>query len=112
MNCASCVGRIENALKTVPEVENASVNLTAEMADVNVAAPVDYRALVGAIEDAGYTVPASTLELAIEGMSCASCIGRAERALDCPILADLERPHKADDSKPKRPRRALNGRLK
>jgi Au+-exporting ATPase len=81
MSCASCVGRIEKALKAVPGVQEANVNLATETAEVRVAAPADYRALVGAIERAGYAVPVSTTELAIEGMTCASCVGRVERAL-------------------------------
>jgi copper chaperone CopZ len=34
MSCASCVGRVERALKAVPGVLDASVNLAAERADV------------------------------------------------------------------------------
>ncbi|MBR7393256.1 heavy-metal-associated domain-containing protein, partial [Klebsiella pneumoniae] len=36
---------------------------------------------VGAVRDAGYSVPTRTLELQIGGMTCASCAGRVERAL-------------------------------
>lgn len=38
-------------------------------------------ALVDAVEKAGYDVPAQTVELSVEGMTCASCVGRVERAL-------------------------------
>ncbi len=81
MSCASCVGRVEKALKAVPGVREANVNLAAEKAEVRVAGPTDYRALVEAIERAGYAVPATKTEFAIEGMTCASCVGRVERAL-------------------------------
>ncbi|SDB59305.1 heavy metal translocating P-type ATPase [Bauldia litoralis] len=81
MTCASCVGRVERALKIVPGVLDASVNLATERADVRLAGPVDRADLIRAIEDAGYTVTASTIELAIDGMTCASCVGRVERAL-------------------------------
>lgn len=81
MSCASCVGRVEKALKAVPGVHEANVNLATEKAEVRIAAPADYRALVGAIERAGYAVPVVKTELAIEGMTCASCVGRVERAL-------------------------------
>ena len=81
MTCASCVGRVERALKIVPGVLDASVNLATERADVRLAGPVDRADLIRTIEDAGYTVSASTIELAIDGMTCASCVGRVERAL-------------------------------
>ena len=34
MTCASCVGRVERALKAVPRVETASVNLATERAEI------------------------------------------------------------------------------
>ncbi|MEH6647355.1 heavy metal translocating P-type ATPase [Sulfitobacter sp.] len=81
MTCASCVGRVERALKAVAGVLDASVNLATERADIRLAEPVGRGSLVRAVEDSGYTVTASTVELAIDGMTCASCVGRVERAL-------------------------------
>ncbi len=81
MTCASCVGRVEKALTAVPGVENATVNLATERADVVVSGPLDRQALVRGIEDAGYSVPSAATELAIDGMTCASCVGRVEKAL-------------------------------
>ncbi|RJL07372.1 copper-translocating P-type ATPase [Paracoccus aestuarii] len=81
MSCASCVGRVEKALKSVPGVKDASVNLATEKAEVSFEAPTDRRALVAAIEDAGYSVPSATVQLAVEGMTCASCVGNVEHAL-------------------------------
>jgi len=72
---------VERALKAVPGVAAASVNLAAERADVQLSAPVDRALLVKVVEDTGYDVPAITVELAVEGMSCASCVGRVEHAL-------------------------------
>jgi Au+-exporting ATPase len=43
--------------------------------------PVDRQELVNTVEAAGYSVPATTLDFAVEGMTCASCVGRVERAL-------------------------------
>jgi Cu+-exporting ATPase len=34
-----------------------------------------------AVQQAGYSVPQHSLELSIDGMTCASCVGRVERAL-------------------------------
>ncbi|MGM3386195.1 heavy metal translocating P-type ATPase [Stutzerimonas stutzeri] len=80
MTCASCAGRVERALLKVPGVDRAEVNLAAEQVRVD-AHDVDLAGLVQAVEKAGYGVPAQTLELAISGMTCASCVGRVERAL-------------------------------
>ncbi|KTQ89604.1 ATPase [Aureimonas ureilytica] len=81
MSCASCVGRVERALRAVPDVTQASVNLTTGEAQLRFAGPADAAAAVRAIEDAGYDVPPQRLTLSVEGMSCASCVGRVERAL-------------------------------
>ncbi|MFG0415932.1 heavy metal translocating P-type ATPase [Pseudomonas sp. zjy_8] len=80
MTCASCAGRVERALRKLPEVASATVNLASEQARIE--APADSLGqLIEAIEGAGYAVPGHALELAIEGMTCASCVGRIERAL-------------------------------
>src|SRR5690606_3043789 len=55
MTCASCVGRVERALKAVPGVVDASVNLAASGATVQVpAGTVTDASLIRAIEGAGY----------------------------------------------------------
>ena len=81
MTCASCVGRVEAQLNKVAGVEKVSVNLATERAEIRADNNVDRAALVKAVETAGYSVPASSVELAIEGMTCASCVGNVERAL-------------------------------
>ena len=80
MTCASCVSRVERALKKIPNVIEANVNLATETAVVSMSEP-NQAALITAIEDAGYAVPASTQTFAIEGMTCASCVARVEKAL-------------------------------
>ncbi len=81
MTCASCVARVEKALQAVPGVSRASVNLATERAAVEFTDGVDFRAVVRAVDTAGYAVRENTTELAIEGMTCASCVGRVEKAL-------------------------------
>ena len=81
MTCASCVGRVETALGKVEGVASVAVNLATERADVHAAGTVDRAALVAAVEKAGYAVPDATIDLAIEGMHCGSCVGRVEAAL-------------------------------
>jgi Cu+-exporting ATPase len=54
MTCASCVGRVEKALKKVPGVANASVNLATEKALVSVTGAVSPAALIAQVQKAGY----------------------------------------------------------
>ncbi|MDD2162176.1 heavy metal translocating P-type ATPase [Pseudomonas sp. MIL19] len=81
MTCASCVGRVERALKEVPGMQTATVNLATERADITFTSLASPQAAVRAIESAGYTVREETTELAIEDMTCASCVGRVEKTL-------------------------------
>ncbi|WP_161864899.1 heavy metal translocating P-type ATPase [Pseudomonas yangonensis] len=81
MTCASCAGRVERALRKLPQVSSASVNLANEQARIEAPAG-SLPQLISAIEGAGYDVPSQPLELSIEGMTCASCVGRIERALN------------------------------
>ncbi|ENU1227046.1 heavy metal translocating P-type ATPase [Providencia rettgeri] len=81
MTCASCVGRVEKALKAVVNIDTAVVNLATERADITFKGHVDPDSAVRAIESSGYKVREETTELAIEEMTCASCVGRVEKAL-------------------------------
>ncbi|KJK25005.1 ATPase [Burkholderiaceae bacterium 16] len=81
MTCASCVGRVEKALKAVPGVNKASVNLATERADITFDGVPNVEAAVQAVQKSGYSVASSTIELSVTGMTCASCVGRVEKAL-------------------------------
>jgi heavy metal translocating P-type ATPase len=81
MTCASCVAHVEKALLKVEGVQAASVNLATESARVTAPTSVPLSALIDAVAKAGYTVRRDTLELDIEGMSCAACVGRVEKVL-------------------------------
>ncbi|NMM01143.1 copper-translocating P-type ATPase [Paraburkholderia sp. RP-4-7] len=93
MTCASCAMRVEKALAKVPGVTRASVNLATEKASIDSNAAVDPETLASAVRKAGYeatpsarpdVAPARTshaTELAIGGMTCASCAMRVEKAL-------------------------------
>ena len=81
MTCASCVSRVERALNALPSVR-ASVNLATERADVQFdAAEVSAAQLLETVRAAGYEVPEETRELAVSGMTCATCALRVEKAL-------------------------------
>ena len=82
MTCASCVMRVEKALKKVPGVLEASVNLATEQAAVRFdLAQVKPQQIQAAVEGAGYGVVTDRLEIPVTGMTCASCVMRVEKAL-------------------------------
>jgi Cu+-exporting ATPase len=82
MTCASCVGRVERALRKVDGVADASVNLATERAVVSFEPEqTNVEKLVEAVEATGYTPLVSEATFTIGGMTCASCVGRIERAL-------------------------------
>src|SRR5919107_1375956 len=56
MSCASCVRRVERALRKVPGVLEANVNLANERATVTYLAGVELWDLEKAVEGAGYGV--------------------------------------------------------
>jgi len=80
LHCAGCAGRAERALAAVPGVAGASVNLATRRATVEGDA-LDRAALREALAGAGYASPEAVTEIGVEGMSCAACAGRVERAL-------------------------------
>lgn len=81
MTCASCVRRVEKRLNAVPGVVTAEVNLATEQATVRAEASLPVQALRDAVEATGFQVPTQSAQLFITGMTCASCVGRVERAL-------------------------------
>ncbi|BDP44651.1 ATPase (plasmid) [Deinococcus aetherius] len=82
MTCASCVGRVERGLKKVEGVESAVVNLATERATVAYDPAVTVpQALLDKIKDVGYQPVVGEIELGVQGMTCASCVGRVERGL-------------------------------
>ena len=80
LSCAGCVRRAETALAGVPGVAAAEVNLATETARVDVGS-ASASDLSRALSQAGYPARTETVSLRIEGMSCASCVGRVEAAL-------------------------------
>ena len=81
MTCASCAGRVERALKRVPGVGSAEVNLATERARVALTGWPGMGVLVQAVRQAGYDTTLTEFDLNVEGMTCASCVNRVERAL-------------------------------
>ncbi|OEZ64698.1 copper-exporting P-type ATPase A [Janthinobacterium sp. HH103] len=81
MTCASCVARVEKALAAVPGVTSASINLATDTARVASSQNVPLATLQAAVDKAGYAVAQREIDLSIAGMTCASCVGRVEKAL-------------------------------
>ena len=81
MSCASCVGRVEKALKAVPGISDVSVNLASETARMTVSPGTDPLTVVEALEQSGYPPRIESVTLNVASMSCASCVGRVDRAL-------------------------------
>lgn len=81
LNCAGCAGRAQRALAAVSGVAAASVNLANAKGQVELAQDLPLTDLTEALEQAGYPAAQSHLSLSIEGLSCASCVGRAQAAL-------------------------------
>ena len=81
MTCASCVARVEKSLGNVAGVAEASVNFATEQASVKAGGNVSMETLAAAVEKAGYAVGRQSVRLKIDGMTCASCVGRVEKAL-------------------------------
>ena len=81
MSCASCVGRVEKALRGVPTARDVSVNLATETARLRLDDPSTLADAASLLDDLGYPAQMSTITLDIASMSCASCVGRVEKAL-------------------------------
>ena len=82
MTCAACAVRIEKVLNRLPGVA-ASVNLAAERVRIDLeSGRTTAVQIVASIEQAGFSVPQQTIELGIEGMTCAACSTRLEKVLN------------------------------
>jgi heavy metal translocating P-type ATPase len=85
MTCAGCVGRAERAISAVKGVEKAEVNLATHGGRVTLSpdAGADVtRAVSGALTAAGYPAIPEKIRLSIDGMTCAACSARVEKALN------------------------------
>src|SRR5260221_3939515 len=86
MTCASCVVSVESALRSVPGVASADVNLATERATVRLEPAADMTKIVHAVERAGYgalPIPSDDRERAEHA--------EAERALRMRYVAELRR---------------------
>jgi Cu+-exporting ATPase len=82
MSCASCALKIEKGLAKVEGVSKATVNFAAEKATV-VFHPdqTDLNQLIEKVKDLGYGAKSEEVLLPIQGMTCASCVNKVQKAL-------------------------------
>ncbi len=81
MSCASCVGRVERALSAVPGLRDVAVNLASDSASLRAENAQALAEASEALASLGYPARQAKVTLSISEMSCASCVGRVDRAL-------------------------------
>ena len=82
MSCASCVDKVEKALRAIPGVESAAANFATDSVDVSYnPSRVAPGGILDEIRVLGYEPHLSRVLLPIEGMTCASCVRKVEKAL-------------------------------
>ena len=82
MSCASCAARIEKGLSSVEGVSKAAVNFAAEKATVVFhPSQTDLSRLIEKVKDLGYGAKVEKVTLPVQGMTCASCVNKVEKAL-------------------------------
>jgi len=83
MSCASCALKIEKGLAGIEGVSKATVNFAAEKATV-VFHPTqtDVSHLIDKVKNLGYGARVEKVILPIQGMTCASCVSKVEKALN------------------------------
>jgi Cu+-exporting ATPase len=91
MDCGSCVGHVDDALRSVAGISEVSVSLATERATIRFnPSQVEAVALAKAVRKSGYDVAQTTKTLYVEGMSCASCVTSVETALrDVPGVLEV-----------------------
>jgi Cu+-exporting ATPase len=82
MTCAGCAAKVEKALGKLPGVEDAAVNFASEKATIDFRPQeTEIENIVQTIEDLGYRARLEKAVYEVEGMTCASCVARVEKAL-------------------------------
>ncbi len=82
MSCASCVAKIESGLSKLSGVEEVSVNFATQQATILYDPDIiTVDRVIKQIQELGYEAGVEEAVLPIQGMSCASCVQRIERAL-------------------------------
>jgi len=87
MSCATCANSVNSVLEHTKGVEDVSVNVVNDTADVTFDEnTIDTSGIIAAIESAGYGAfllddSLERVSLRVEGMTCATCVGNVEKTL-------------------------------
>lgn len=82
LDCPACATMIENKLLSVQGVKKAKVNLTGRQLRVRFdRSQTDLKSITRAVKTAGYRVGGNKVAIGIQGMYCASCVAKVEKAL-------------------------------
>ena len=82
MSCASCASTIQKGLSSLKGVDKANVNFANSRATVLYQPQlVKSEDLVSSVRKSGYEVGTASVEIPIQGLQCASCVQKIEKAL-------------------------------
>lgn len=81
MHCAGCVRKVERSLDSVPDLEASEVNLALGGVRVTLPDGAGLEQVRTALTQAGHPPATERVALEVEGLSCASCVARAEAAM-------------------------------
>ena len=82
IHCPSCTVTIEKAVKQLDGVNRANCNAATEKLNVTYnPKELSVQEVSKAVKSAGYSVGSSRMRIGIEGMNCASCVEKIEKAL-------------------------------
>ncbi len=81
LSSGSGIEKAEKALMKTVGVQSASIDLKTQTARILYKAPADIETFTQSLTNAGFSTRTEIIDLEIEGMNCASCVGRIESAL-------------------------------
>lgn len=82
LSCGSCAARVTKVLQGVEGTTDVAVNLATKTAQFHLRSADDADGVLKALGGAGYPAATETTSLSVTGMSCASCVGRLNAALE------------------------------
>jgi Cu+-exporting ATPase len=100
MSCATCSGNIEDAVGALDGVSTVSANFASDEGHVEYdPEEVSLAAIYEAIEESGYTPERAQRTITVLGMSCATCSGTVEEAVEgVPGVIDADANFASDET--------------
>lgn len=81
MSCASCVRRVEKGLLKLDQVQQAQANFANGTVRIETTGKGATDAIKATLDRLGYPLVEHSVTLNVDGMTCASCVRRVEKAL-------------------------------